>query len=90
MRNWLRRLFANSSCRPHARSARKARPSLEGLEDRDLMSVTPHGGAILPHVEVQALYYGSNWNNDPASSWRTRGCAPSPLARWPEPTTSGT
>jgi hypothetical protein len=30
------------------------------------MTVTYHGGALLPHVEVQALYYGSDWFNNPA------------------------
>jgi hypothetical protein len=40
------------------------------LEERQVLSValsvppvTYHGGALLPHVEVQALYYGSDWNN---------------------------
>ena len=29
------------------------------------MTVTYQGGAVLPHVEVQALYYGSDWFNNP-------------------------
>ena len=29
------------------------------------MTVTYHGGAVLPHVEVQALYYGSDWYTNP-------------------------
>jgi hypothetical protein len=28
------------------------------------MTVTYHGGALLPHVDVQALYYGSDWSNN--------------------------
>ncbi len=40
---------------------RQVRPSLEGLEGRQLLTVTYHGGAVLPNVEVQALYYGANW-----------------------------
>jgi hypothetical protein len=28
------------------------------------LTVTPHGGALLPNVEVQALYYGSDWSNN--------------------------
>jgi hypothetical protein len=41
--------------------ARPARPQLERLEDRLVPTVTYHGGVLLPHVEVQALYYGSDW-----------------------------
>jgi hypothetical protein len=37
------------------------RPVLESLEDRWVPTVTYHGGAVLPHVEVQGLYYGSDW-----------------------------
>jgi hypothetical protein len=37
---------------------------MEQLEDRQVLSVTYHGGALMPNVEVQALYYGSDWNNN--------------------------
>jgi hypothetical protein len=47
---------------------RRARPALEGLEDRQLLTVTYHGGAVLGNVEVQALYLGSDWANDPNAS----------------------
>lgn len=40
------------------------RPVFEQLEERQVPSVTYHGGALLPHVEVQALYYGSDWSTD--------------------------
>ena len=46
---------------------RKRRPrprphlEIEGLESRLVPTVTYHGGALLPQVEVQALYYGSDW-----------------------------
>src|SRR6516164_2177261 len=36
-------------------------PTLECLEDRLVPTVTYHGGALLPHVEVQGLYLGSDW-----------------------------
>src|SRR5262249_55585836 len=36
-------------------------PSLESLEDRVVPTVTYHGGALLPHVELQAMYLGSDW-----------------------------
>jgi hypothetical protein len=39
-----------------------ARPRLEALEDRIVPSLINHGGAILPSVEAQALYLGSNWS----------------------------
>jgi hypothetical protein len=43
-----------------------ARPRLEALEDRQVPTITYHGGALLPHVEVQALYLGSDWAASPA------------------------
>jgi hypothetical protein len=44
-----------------SRPAPRARLRLEELEQRQVMTVTYHGGALLPHVEVQGLYYGQNW-----------------------------
>jgi hypothetical protein len=35
--------------------------ALECLEDRLVPTVTYHGGALLPHVEVQGMYLGSDW-----------------------------
>lgn len=46
------------------RSRFRFRPALEGLEDRLVPTVTFHGGALLPHVEVQGLYLGSDWYNN--------------------------
>jgi hypothetical protein len=43
------------------RSRFRFRPSLEYLEDRLVPTVSYHGGALLPHVEVQGLYLGSDW-----------------------------
>src|SRR5262249_34498116 len=42
----------------------RSRLELEQLEDRQVLSVAYHGGALMPNVEVQALYYGSDWNNN--------------------------
>jgi hypothetical protein len=39
------------------------RPALECLEDRQVPTVTYHGGWVLPHVEVQGMYLGSDWYN---------------------------
>jgi hypothetical protein len=38
---------------------------LEPLEDRALPTVTFHGGPVLTHVEVEALFLGSSWSIDP-------------------------
>lgn len=41
---------------------------IELLESRQLLTVTYHGGALLPHVEAQAVYLGSDWATDPNPS----------------------
>jgi hypothetical protein len=43
----------------------KRRLQLEALEERAVPTVTYHGGGVLPHVEVQGLYLGADWNNNP-------------------------
>jgi hypothetical protein len=40
-----------------------ARPKLEQLEDRRLLAVTYHGGAVLARVEVEPVFYGPYWNS---------------------------
>ena len=50
----------SASSRPRSRFL----PALECLEDRSVPTVTYHGGALLPHVEVQGLYLGSDWYNN--------------------------
>jgi hypothetical protein len=64
MKSLFRRLFRAAPARSQTRPACHFRPDVESLEGRALMTVTPHGGAVLPNVEVQALYYGSNWYNN--------------------------
>ncbi len=39
------------------------RLSLEQLEDRRVLSVSYHGGALLTNVSVVPVYYGKDWNN---------------------------
>jgi hypothetical protein len=41
--------------------ATRFRPTLEALEERTVPTVVYNGGPLLPAVEVQALYYGSDW-----------------------------
>src|SRR5437660_1349348 len=64
MLNWLRRLSAQMFSPKRAQAGRKVRLELEPLEDRRVMSVTNHGGALLKNVEVQGLYYGADWAKD--------------------------
>jgi hypothetical protein len=40
-------------------------PRLECLEDRLTPTVIYHGGALLPNVEAQAVYLGSDWSDNP-------------------------
>lgn len=49
---------------PSYRSRFRYQPALECLEDRLVPTVTYHGGALLPHVELQGLYLGSDWYNN--------------------------
>jgi hypothetical protein len=53
---------AQARPKPSGRAGRPAfRPRLEALEDRRLMTVTNLGGPVLPHVEVQPVYLGTQW-----------------------------
>src|SRR5438270_4181639 len=59
--NWLRTRRARA---PRPRTAPSARPALEALEAREVPTVTYHGGPLLQHVQVQSLFYGSDWYNN--------------------------
>src|SRR5712691_8051025 len=59
MLNWLRRLLA---LKKTARPPGAVRLELEALEDRRTPTITYHGGSLMPHVEAQALYLGSDWS----------------------------
>ncbi len=48
---------------PPGRQRSPVRLAVELLEDRLTPTITYHGGALLPHVQVQALYLGSDWVN---------------------------
>jgi hypothetical protein len=47
---------------------RTVRLGLETLESRVVPTVTYHGGAVLQNVEVQGVYYGSDWSGNAAYS----------------------
>jgi hypothetical protein len=65
----IRQLFRYKSKNlPHKRSNqdRRCRLEVESLENRLVPTVTYWGGAVMPHVEVQALYDGADWANNSA------------------------
>jgi hypothetical protein len=53
---------------PREPGPRRVRLELETLESRLTPTVTYHGGALLPHVEAQALYLGSEWVSSAANT----------------------
>lgn len=64
MRHWLFELFAGRAARSPDRRVPARRPvrlEVELLEDRRTPTITYHGGALLPHVEAQAVFLGSDW-----------------------------
>jgi hypothetical protein len=64
-----RKFFARRS--PARRRAPTTSLNLECLEAREVPAVTYQGGAILPNVEAQAVYLGSNFANDPTANQQT-------------------
>jgi len=60
--NWWRNLFMGKK-RAASPDSRRYRPAVEPLESRTVPTVTYHGGALMPHVEAQAIYLGADWNN---------------------------
>lgn len=66
--DWLRSRFASAIGR-NPRRCRQQRTSpytalsayVEQLESRELLSYTYHGGALIPNVQAQAIYLGSDW-----------------------------
>jgi len=68
MKTLLHKLFARKSSPKRRPEPRRPLLRLEALEDRLVMSVTNHGGSILPHVEVNAVFYGSAWATDPTGT----------------------
>src|SRR5438309_4662143 len=43
--------------------------ALEQLETREVPTISFHNGLVIPHVEVQPVYYGQEWNT---SAWLQR------------------
>ena len=64
-------LLSFGSSRGQRRSASqnqpcRFRPSLESLEERRVNTVGYYGGGVMPHVEVQGVYLGQDWNSGTA------------------------
>jgi hypothetical protein len=75
--NWLRQLRTivrqNNDRRLRRCRTRPLCPiaaEVQQLESRQLLTVTFHGGAVLPSVEAQGVYLGSDWQNN--ASLRTQ------------------
>jgi hypothetical protein len=64
MLSTLRSLTGKKSEKKRTETAKRSRLKLEQLEQREVLSVTYNGGALLSNVEVQGLYYGSDWYNN--------------------------
>src|SRR6478736_286821 len=65
----LRKLFVSEANRKSNRARRSRTRSFSGgrfeqLESREMLTVTYHGGALLTHVETQAVYLGSDWSTN--------------------------
>jgi hypothetical protein len=68
MRTSLKKLFARTLSSNSRPTVRRADLQLETLEERRVMSVTFHGGSVLPHVDVVPLFYGPGWITDPQAA----------------------
>jgi hypothetical protein len=69
-------MFARWLGRGNKRSSKRgrpvrARPAVEGLEERAVPTVNYYGGNLLPHVEAQALYLGNEWSTVSADAAQT-------------------
>ncbi len=63
-RNSLANWWHKTSRRPAGRPS-LTRLALEHLEDRRVLTVNYYGGALLQNVQVENIYYGSAWLNNP-------------------------
>ncbi len=54
----------NAPLRLRTHSKRPVRCWFERLEAREVFNATYHGGALIPHVEAQAVFLGSQWSSN--------------------------
>ncbi|HET6878882.1 MAG TPA: DUF4214 domain-containing protein [Pirellulales bacterium] len=54
--------------RPRSNQPRRHRRlgRIESLEDRRMFNVDPHGGPVVPNVQVETLFYGASWYGNAA------------------------
>ena len=76
MKTWLFRLFTGKSPKRKTRPATSTCLNLEVLENRVTPTLTYHGSAILPAVQAQALYLGSDWLTNPVLNSQTNPSNP--------------
>src|SRR5436309_4439089 len=55
------RLFIGRSRKRRSLAKRPVRCWVERLEAREVFNATFHGGALIPHVEAQAVFLGGQW-----------------------------
>jgi hypothetical protein len=58
--------------RPSSQTSHCRRLALESLEDRQVPTVSYHGGALISSVVVEPLFYGSDWVNVPSYHQQVR------------------
>src|SRR5262245_2209275 len=57
--------FGKTQSTKHRHRAKPpARCWFERLEAREVFNATYHGGAIIPHIEAQAVFLGSQWSSN--------------------------
>ena len=73
LRSFLESLSRHRSTRKRRRNLPTASVGhVELLEPRQLLTVTFHGGALLTHVETQAVFLGNEWQTNPTLHPQTR------------------
>src|SRR3954447_4469791 len=58
------RLFMRRLRKGRQLTKRPVRCWFERLEAREVFNATYHGGALIPHVEAQAVFLGSQWTSN--------------------------
>src|SRR6187200_1950738 len=72
--NWLKARFGylSRTTRRTTRRSRAIRPGLQSLEGRQVPSVTLHNGPVIPHVQVESVYWGQSWSQPANQNIRTK------------------
>jgi hypothetical protein len=66
-------LMRNAGCSSErAQRTNGFRPTLEVLESRQLLSITSGQGIVIPHVEIETVYYGQDWNQNGSQDYMSQ------------------